>query len=67
MNYLFPAILFVSVLVCAMMVGTFWSSLHQGRDFSYSLNTAIVAGAAFAIYAGMDYLLIVPGAHYVMA
>lgn len=67
MNYLFEAILFVFVLTCLVTFETFRSSLYGGKDLSQSIYKSITTGIGFIIYAGIDYLMIVPGANYVMS
>jgi hypothetical protein len=67
MNYSLLAILLVFVLACAMMAEAFWSSLHIGKDFTHSFHKSIATGIGFVIYAGINYLMIVPGANYVIS
>lgn len=67
MSYLFQAVLLVFVLTCAMMAEAFWSGRHSEKSFSYSLTKSFLTGGGFIIYAIIDYLLIVPGASYLMA
>jgi hypothetical protein len=74
MSYLFGAILLVFVLACLMLAEMFWSwsSLFGEKSLSNSLNISVAAGGVFAIYAGidyvvLDYLMLVPGTSYVIA
>lgn len=70
MSYLFQIILLVSVLASALLADAFWSWTRF--CLSNSFYTLIAAGSAFAIYAGIDYLLLdylmlAPGTIYVVA
>lgn len=67
MNYVFQAILLVFALGCALMVEAYWSSLHSEKSVAHALFKSIATGSGFVIYAGIDYLMIVPGMNYVMA
>lgn len=67
MGYLSQAILLVFVLTCAMMVEAFWSSWYSEKDLTTSYSKSIATGVYFVIYAGIDYLMIVPGSNYLIA
>lgn len=67
MGDLFQATLLVCILTCAMMAEAFWSCWYNGKDLSQSLSRSVMTGGGFVIYAAIDYLLITPGAHYLMA
>ena len=67
MSYLSQANLLVLVLTCAMTVEAFWSSWHNGKDLPHAYSKSIATGICFLIYAGIDYLMIVPGANYLIA
>ena len=67
MGHLFKAILIVLVLTCAMMAEAFWSSWRSEKSLSHSLRNSVAMGSGFIIYAGIDYLMIVPGADYLIA
>lgn len=67
MSYMLQAVLLVFVLACAVMAEAFWSGMRSERSLSHSLAQSIVTGGGFILYAVIDYLLIVPGAGYLMA
>jgi uncharacterized membrane protein YphA (DoxX/SURF4 family) len=66
MSYLSQAVLLVFVLACVMMVEAFWSSWHSEKDLPHSYFKSIVTGIGFVIYAGIDYLMIIPSGNYVI-
>jgi len=67
MDYAFKAVLIVSVLACIVMAEAFWSSLHNKKSLLHSFYKSVVMGSVFLIYAVIDYLLIVPGANFLIA
>jgi len=67
MSYVFQAILFVFVLACAMMAEAFCSGRRSKESFTHALYKSMGTGIGFIVYAGIDYLMIVPGSNYVMA
>ena len=67
MSYLFQAILLLFFLTCALMVEAFWTGLQSEKGLSYSLVKSLLTGGSFILYALLDYLMIVPGAGYLMA
>ena len=74
MVYLFQAILLVAVLACVMLTEAFWSCSNFGSETSLNnlFTKLVVAGSGFLVYAFidfsmLDYLMLIPGANYVIA
>ena len=78
MIYVFQAILLVFLLACITLSGVLWSISHGDEglrneiNLSHLLYKSAAIGGGFAIYAVLDYamlnyLMLLPGANYVMA
>ncbi len=66
MSYSLQGILIVAVLACTLMAEALWSSLRNDKNFTHSIAKSLATGGGFAVYAAIDYLMIAPGANYLM-
>lgn len=63
-SLLVPSFIAVFVLICSVIILSFIISRKYGQSHGSALREAIVWGICFMVFAGIDYLMIVPGTSY---
>ena len=73
MAYFFQLILLVAVMAFAMLIEPFWSwsNLSGDKSITSMISALVAAGSGFVLYclvdySMLDYLMLVPGANYVI-
>jgi len=62
MSYVFKAILLVILLACAVMAETFKLGMRGNKSLIKSLGHSAAIGSGFLLYAGIEFVVFVPGA-----
>lgn len=65
-DLLVPAVALVAVLICAFMVFNFFMCRGFGTRADAALRETLLWGGCFAVFAGVDFWMIVPGSGYLL-